>query len=213
MIELEVWSDLVCPWCYVGKRRLEAALAEYEHAGDVVVTWRSFELDPSAPPRREYDNTEHLVRKYGRSRDEILAMQEQMRQTAAADGIVMRHDIARGGNTFDAHRLTHLAREHGLQDAVVERLMRGFHTEGRVLGDHDTLAELAVEAGLPEGEVGAVLASDRFADAVRADERAAAELGARGVPFFVADRAVAASGAQPPEVLRALLDRARPAAA
>ena len=213
MIELEVWSDLVCPWCYIGKRRLEAALAEYEHAGDVVVTWRSFELDPSAPPQREYDNTEHLVRKYGRSREEVLAMQEQMRQTAAADGIEMRHDIARSGNSFDAHRLTHLAREHGLQDAVVERLMLGYHSEGRVLGDHDTLVQLAVEAGLPEAEVRAVLSSDRFADAVRQDEQTAAGFGVRGVPFFVADRAVGASGAQPPEILRRLLDQARPEAA
>ena len=206
-MHVEIWSDIACPWCYVGKRRFEAALAAFEHREEVRVTWRSFELDPSAPPAREGDGATHLARKYGTSREQALAMHERMTATAAEDGLDFRFDLARGGNTFDAHRLVHLAEAHGVQDAMKERLMRAYLTEGEPIGDPAALERLAVEIGLPADEVRDLLAGDRFADEVREDERTAARFGIHAVPFFVVDRALGASGAQPPEVLGELLRR------
>jgi predicted DsbA family dithiol-disulfide isomerase len=208
-VHVEIWSDIACPWCYVGKRRFEAALAAYEHRDEVQVTWRSFELDPSAPREREHDGATHLAEKYGTSRDEALAMQRRMTDAAAEDGLEFRFDIARGGNTFDAHRLVHLAAAHGMQDAMKERLMRAYLTEGELIADPAVLTRLAVEAGLPEDEVRDTLATDRFAADVREDERTAERIGIRAVPFFVVDRAVGASGAHPPEALLELLRRGR----
>jgi predicted DsbA family dithiol-disulfide isomerase len=208
-VHVEIWSDIACPWCYVGKRRFEAALAAYEHRDEVQVTWRSFELDPSAPREREHDGATHLAEKYGTSRDEALAMQQRMTDAAAKDGLEFRFDIARGGNTFDAHRLVHLAAAHGMQDAMKERLMRAYLTEGQLIGDPAVLTRLAVETGVPEDEVRDTLATDRFAADVRDDERTAERIGIRAVPFFVVDRAVGASGAHPPEALLELLRRGR----
>jgi predicted DsbA family dithiol-disulfide isomerase len=207
-MHVEIWSDIACPWCYVGKRRFEAALAAFEHRDDVEVTWRSFELDPGAPVERGGDRVEHLAAKYGTTRERAQEMHDRMTAVAAAEGLDFRFDIARGGNMFDAHRIVHLAAEHGRQDAMKERLFRAYLTEGRVVGDHATLEELAVEVGLPADEVRAVLSGDRFAAEVRDDERTAASLGISAVPFFVVDRAMGASGAQPPEVLRGMLEQA-----
>jgi predicted DsbA family dithiol-disulfide isomerase len=210
-VHLEIWSDIACPWCYVGKRRIEAAVARSEHRDDVRVTWRSFELDPSAPRERPHDASAHLAEKYGVTREHAEAMHAQMTEVAAREGLAFRFDLARGGNTFDAHRLTHLAAAHGLQDAMEERLMRGYLCEGEPIGDAAALERLAIEAGLPDEEVRDVLAGDRYAEAVREDERAAAALGIHAVPCFVVDRRIAVSGAQPPEILAALLERAREA--
>ena len=207
-MNVEIWSDIACPWCYVGKRRFEAALAAFEHRDQVRVTWRSFELDPGAPRERDVDGATHLADKYGTTRDRALEMQRSMTEAAAGDGLDFRFDIARGGNTFDAHRLVHLAAEHGIQDAVKERFMRAYLTEGEPIGDPDALARLAVEAGLREAEVRDVLTTERFALEVRADERTAHGLGINAVPFFVVDRALGAAGAHPPEALRGLLERA-----
>jgi predicted DsbA family dithiol-disulfide isomerase len=202
---VEIWSDIACPWCYVGKRRFEAALATFEQRDDVEVVWRSFELDPAAPRERPVDGATHLAEKYGTTRERALEMHRHMTEVAAGDGLEFRFDRARGGNTFDAHRLLHLAAEHGLQDAVKERLMRAYLTEGEPIGDPGALERLAVGAGLPPEAVADVLATDRFAAEVRADERTAAELGIHAVPFFVVDRALGASGAHPPEVLGEML--------
>jgi predicted DsbA family dithiol-disulfide isomerase len=208
-VHVEIWSDIACPWCYVGKRRFEAALAAYEHRDEVQVTWRSFELDPTAPREREPDGATHLADKYGTSREEALAMQQRMTDTGAGDGLEFRFDIARGGNTFDAHRLLHLAAAHGMQAAMKERLMRAYLTEGELIADHAVLARLGVEAGLPEDEVRDTLATDRFATEVREDQRTAQRIGIQAVPYFVVDRAVGASGAHPPEALLELLRRGR----
>jgi predicted DsbA family dithiol-disulfide isomerase len=207
-MNVEIWSDIACPWCYVGKRRFEAALAAFEHRDDVTLTWRSFELDPSAPHEREGDRDEHLARKYGMTREQAAQMHAQMTEVAAAAGLDFRFDIARGGTTFDAHRVVHLAAAHGKQDAMKERLLRAHFTEGELVSDHDVLTRLAVETGLPEDEVRDVLATDRYAAEVRDDERTASQLGISAVPFFVADRAIGASGAQPPEVLLEFLRKA-----
>jgi predicted DsbA family dithiol-disulfide isomerase len=207
-LRVEIWSDIACPWCYIGKRRFEAALAEFDHSDEVEVTWRSFELDPSAPREREGDRVEQLARKYGTTREQAQAMHEQMTGIAAGEGLDLRFDIARSGNTFDAHRLTHLAAAHGLQDAMKERLFRAYLSEGQAIGDPAVLERLALELGMPEDEVRDVLTGDRYAGEVREDEQLAASLAITAVPFFVVDRAIAASGAQPPALLRELLDRA-----
>jgi predicted DsbA family dithiol-disulfide isomerase len=207
-VNVEIWSDVVCPWCYIGKRRFEAALEGFEHRDDVQVLWRSFELDPQAPRVHTVDGATHLAQKYGKTRDEALAMQQRVAAIATGDGLVFRHDLARGGNTFDAHRLLHLAATYELQDPLKERLMAAYHSEGESIGDVAVLERLAIEVGLPEIEVRGVLASDRFAAEVRDDEHNARALGVSGVPFFVVDRAFAASGAQSPEVLGDLLRRA-----
>jgi predicted DsbA family dithiol-disulfide isomerase len=206
-MDIEIWSDIACPWCYVGKRRFEAALAAFEHRDEVSVTWRSFELDPAAPAQRTVDSATHLAEKYGMSRDEALARQRSLAEVAAGDGLDMRSDLARGGNTFDAHRLVQLAKAHGVQDAMKERLMRAYHTEGEPIGDPDTLRRLALEVGLPEDEVRDVLDTDRYAADVREDERTAMSLGISAVPFFVVDRRMGAAGAHPAEALGELLRR------
>ncbi len=215
-MHVEIWSDIACPWCYVGKRRFEGALASFAHRDDVRVTWRSFELDPAAPREREGDRAVHLAEKYGVTVDEARAMHDQMTHVAAGEGLDFRFETVRGANTFDAHRLLHLAAAHDRQDAVKERLMRAHFTEGELISDHGALERLAVDAGLAEPEVREVLASDRYAAEVRQDERTAAALGIRAVPFFVVDRAFGASGAHPSPVLLGLLERgcgARPAVA
>jgi predicted DsbA family dithiol-disulfide isomerase len=204
-VQVEIWSDVVCPWCYLGKRRFESALADFEHRDEVEVRWRSFELDPQAPRERDVDLATHLAQKYGMSREEALARHRELADMGTLDGISYRFDIARGGNTFDAHRLLHLAAEHGLQDELKERLMRAYHSEGEPIGDPAALERLAVEAGLDASEVHEVLAGERYAAEVRGDERTAAEFGIRGVPFFVVDRSLAVSGAQPREAFSELL--------
>jgi predicted DsbA family dithiol-disulfide isomerase len=202
-VKVEVWSDIVCPWCYLGKRRLERALARFEHAGDVEVVWRSFELDPSAPARRG-PTLEHLARKYGLTIEDARRMHERMTALAAAEGLEYHLDETQGGNTFDAHRLLHLARERGVQDAMKERLMRAYFTEREPIGDRQVLARLGSELGL--SDAGEVLASDAFAAAVRADEHQARLFGINAVPFFVIDRYYAVEGAQPPELILGALN-------
>jgi predicted DsbA family dithiol-disulfide isomerase len=206
-MDVEIWSDIACPWCYVGKRRFEAALAGFEQRDDVTVTWRSFELDPDAPMERPVDSATHLAEKYGMTRDEAVARQHSLAEVAAGDGLQMRADLVKGANTFDAHRLVQLAKANGVQDAMKERLMRAYHTEGERLGDRETLVRLALEVGLPEDEVRDVLAGERFATEVREDERTAMALGINAVPFFVVDRRIGAAGAHPPEALGELLRR------
>jgi len=197
---------VVCPWCYVGKRRLEAALAEFPHPVDI--HWHAFELDPSAPVRREGSYEQRLAEKYGVSVSEAAAMTARMTAAAAEDGLDFRFDIARPGNTFDAHRLLHLAGVRGVQDAVKERLLRATFTEGEPIADHETLVRLVTEAGLDPDEARAVLADGTYGDDVRADEQMAARLGISGVPFFVIDEKYGVSGAQPSDLLRQVLDKA-----
>jgi predicted DsbA family dithiol-disulfide isomerase len=204
-MHVEIWSDIACPWCYVGKRRFEAALAIFEHRDDVQVTWRSFELDPGAPASREESGAEHLAAKYGMTVEEARARQAELARMGAADGLDLHFERVQGANTFDAHRLTHLAAAHGLQDAMVERLQRAYFTDGELISDHATLVRLAAEVGLPEEEAREMLASDRFTAEVRDDEATATTIGISAVPTFVLDRRMGAAGAQAPEVLRELL--------
>jgi predicted DsbA family dithiol-disulfide isomerase len=204
-VEVEIWSDVACPWCYIGKRRFEAALEQFEHGDEVTVTWRSFELDPGAPHERTGDRAERVAEKYGMTVQQAREAGERLTAEAAGESLLFRFDIARSGNTFDGHRLVHLAAAHDLQDAMKERLLRAYFTEGELISDRDTLVRLAVEVGLDEQEVRELLAGDRYADEVRNDERAALELGISAVPTFVVDRKLGVSGAQPPEALLGLL--------
>lgn len=207
-VHIEIWSDVVCPWCYIGKRRFEVALASFAYAHDVTLSYRSFELDPAAPALRTGTHAEHLARKYGMAVEEAEQLDQQMTHRAAAEGLDFRFDIIRAGNTFDAHRLLHLAKDHGVQPELKERLMRATFTEGLPIADKNTLERLAAEVGVPASEARAVLASDAHAGAVREDERQAARYGITGVPFYVADGRYAVSGAQPTEVFVELLRRA-----
>jgi predicted DsbA family dithiol-disulfide isomerase len=211
-VKVEIWSDVVCPWCYIGKRRFEAALARFPRADQVTVEWKSFELDPSAPPTAELSGThaEQLQRKFRRPKEQIDQMLEHVTTLAAGEGLDFRFDLNRGGNSFDAHRLLHLAKAHVRQDALKERFDRGTFTEGLAVSDHDELTALAVEVGLDEAEVRDVLASGRFADAVRDDEAEARALGITGVPFFVIDGRYGVSGAQPPDLFLRALTQAWP---
>ncbi|MBC3760876.1 DsbA family oxidoreductase [Quadrisphaera oryzae] len=216
-MKVEIWSDVVCPWCYVGKRRFEEALSRFEHADAVEVTWRAFELDPNSSSHPEGtevgpdDYAERLSRKYGTGVERGREMVSQMTATAAAEGLELRFDRAVKANTIDAHQVIHLALERGgpaLQGAVKERLLRAYFTDGEAVGDRAVLQRLAVEAGLDGDDVAAVLAEGRHVGAVRADEAEASALGITGVPFFVLDRKYGVSGAQPAEVLLSALQQA-----
>jgi predicted DsbA family dithiol-disulfide isomerase len=211
-VKVEIWSDVVCPWCYVGKRQFEDALSRFGHADQVTVEWRSFELDPSAPARVDLPMATVLQRKYGMTAEQALAANQKMTALAASVGLEYHLDAVQMGNTFDAHRVIHLAATHGLGDAMKERLLAAYFTEGELPSDHDTLVRLAAEVGLDPAEVGEALTGDAFAAEVRGDEARATSLGATGVPFFVIDEAYGVSGAQPPEVLLGALEQAWSAA-
>ena len=200
-MRVDVWSDVVCPWCYLGKRRLESALARFPHADEASVVWHAFELDPSAPRRRELPPAEHLARKYGMTPEQVAASWQRLTDLAAAEGLEYHLDRTQGGNTFDAHRLIQLGAERGLQDQVKERFLRAYFTESAAIGAPEQLEALAVEAGLPRDEVADVLATDRFAEEVREDELTARGYGINGVPFFVVGGRYGVSGAQSSELL------------
>lgn len=209
-LRIDVWSDIACPWCYVGKRRFEAALERFEHASEVDLHWRSFELDPAAPKQLSGDVSyaERLAKKYGATPTRAQQMIDQMTETAAADGLSFRFDRIQPGNTFDAHRLVHLAAERGAQDAMKEAFFRAYLEEGVAIGDEEAIAAVATGIGLDADEVRGVLQSDAFAADVRLDEQQAAELGIRGVPFFVLDRRYAIQGAQSADTVLSVLRKA-----
>jgi len=209
-LELEVWSDIACPWCYVGKRRLESALKQFPHAAEVQLVWRSFELDPAAPRERPRDisHVEFIARKYGMPVAQAQKATDHLLSLARVEGLSFDFEHIRSGNTFDAHRLVHLGHERGIQDAVKERFLKAYFEQGELMSDHGTLVRLATEAGLEASEVTDVLAGDSYAAAVRTDETQARELGISGVPCFVFDRQFGVSGAQSVDVMLSALQRA-----
>jgi predicted DsbA family dithiol-disulfide isomerase len=207
-MQVEIWSDIVCPWCYLGKRHFEQALAEFEHRDDVQVIYRSFQLDPAAPEGATTPTIELLADKYGMTPAQASQAQREMEERAAADGLTFRMEGLRRGNTRDAHRVIQLAKDRGLQEAVVERLHRAYFTEQDSVFDHKALTRLAVEAGLDRDEVASVLAGDAYSEQVDTDEAMARALGATGVPLFVIDRKYGISGAQPADTVAQVLERA-----
>jgi predicted DsbA family dithiol-disulfide isomerase len=208
-VRVDIWSDVVCPWCYLGKRRFERALESFEDRASVEVVHRSFQLDPTRPKGQTQNRREMLMAKYHLTAGQVETMDARMEQTAAADGLEYHLGDGVTGNTFDAHRLLHLAAERGRQDAALERFYRAYFSEGRSLFDDASLTALAVEAGLDAADVGRVLASDAYAAEVATDIREAQALGANGVPFFVVDNRFGVSGAQSIDVFAQVLARAR----
>ena len=210
-VKIEIWSDVVCPWCYIGKRRIENALAGFAHADEVEVHWRSYQLDPGAPVVPTETSTTMLTRKYGQSPAGAQQMQDRVEAVAAEDGLVYRLSETLHLNTVDAHRLIHLAHAEGgneLQGRVKEALLEAYFTHARDVSDHAVLREVAVTAGLDGVRVDEVLASREFEAEVRADVEQAQAYGATGVPFFVIDQKYGVSGAQPTEVFAQVLERA-----
>lgn len=207
-MKVEVWTDIHCPWCYIGKRRLEQALDQFEQREQVEIIWRSYQLDPSAP--RHYAGTANdlLAQKYGMSRQRAEQAHAQLTALAARDGLEYHFERVQLGNSFDAHRLVHLAAAHGLAHEVEERLLKAHFTDGLSVSDPDTLVTLAAEVGLDAEETRTMLNSDAYAADVRADVQRAAALGINGVPFFLFDEKYAVSGAQPVELFQEALSRA-----
>ncbi|MBW5486460.1 DsbA family oxidoreductase [Streptomyces bambusae] len=208
-MRVEIWSDIACPWCYIGKARFAEGLSRFEHRDEVEVVFRSFELDPRGAKGVTAPVVEMLAKKYGRTLDEARGMEEHVAATARAEGLAYSTEGRLHGNTFDIHRLLHLAAARGRQEELLDLAFRANFADGAGVYDHGTLLRLAVEAGLDEAEAREVLADDSaYADAVRADEREAAELGANAVPFFVLDRRYGISGGQPAEVFTQALQQA-----
>ena len=207
-MKIEIWSDIACPWCYVGKRRFEQALARFPQRDALQITWRSFELDPNAPTRHDLPSTQLLAQKYGVPVAQAEAMNARLAGEGRKEGLELHLDRIVVGNTFDAHRLLHLAATLGVREAAVERLFRAYLTEGAALGEHATLVRLASEVGIPAPRVTAMLASDEFAAEVRADEARARGFGISGVPFFAIDERYGVSGAQSPDAILGALQQA-----
>jgi predicted DsbA family dithiol-disulfide isomerase len=199
-MQIEIWSDVVCPWCYIGKRRLERALGDFEHADEVEVTWRSFQLNPDAPATA-VPTLDYLAQRFG---PQAQAMTARVAEMGKGEGLTLDFASSLTVNTLEAHRMLHLAADLGIGDAAKERLLRAHFTEGADVSDHETLTKLMVEAGplqasTVEARVREVLAGTEYADAVQADIDMARRLGANGVPFFVIDRKYGISGAQAAE--------------
>jgi predicted DsbA family dithiol-disulfide isomerase len=195
-VKIEVWSDVVCPWCYIGKGRLDRALREFEHAAEVEVIWRSYQLNPDMPPGQAVPTLDYLAGRFG---PQAKAMVSRVADLAAAEGLAFDYDASLAVNTLDAHRTLHLAADLGLADAAQERLFRAHFAEGADLSEPDALAALLGQVGVPADRVHEVLAGTQYADEVRADIDQANAYGAGGVPFFVIDRRYGISGAQPVE--------------
>ena len=207
---IEIWSDVVCPWCYVGKRRLETALAGFEHAADVELVYRSFQLDPAAPPVPTESVAESLGRKYGGGPAAGQRMVDQMEAVAAEEGLLFRLGEAQRVGTVDAHRLLHLALADGTatQVALKEELLAAYFLRAENVADHDVLRAAAATVGLDADRVEEVLGSQEYAEAMEADIRQAAAYGATGVPFFVVDGRYGISGAQPAATFTQVLTQA-----
>lgn len=206
-MRVDVWSDVVCPFCYIGKKRLEKAA---EETGiELEIFWHSYELDPNAPARQEGTNSERLAAKYGRSLAEVEEMQRNIAKMAQEEGIEFNWEKANSGNTFDAHRIIHLAQSMGLGSEAKEAFFYSYMTQGLAIGERETLEDVAARIGLNPNQVDDVLNSNEFAEFVKYDEEVAHEqLQVKGVPFFVFDQRVALAGAQPVDVLKDVMEKA-----
>jgi predicted DsbA family dithiol-disulfide isomerase len=207
-VRIEIWSDVVCPWCYIGKRHLEQALAGFAHRDDVEIEYRSFELDPGAPGVPVETTVEALAKKLGTDVPGARQLMTRADGAAAAAGLEFHHADTPHARTVDAHRLLHLAKAEGRQAELKESLLAAFFGRGESMGDHDVLRRVAVDTGLDPARVDQVLSSDEYADAVAVDIAKARAYGAGGVPFYVVDEKFGLSGAQPTEVFAQVLDRA-----
>lgn len=198
-MKVDIWSDVRCPFCYIGKRKFETALAQYEHKDSVEVEWHSFELDPNAETLPDVDAVEYLANRYGRPREWAEEMHQNVTDTAAEVGLKFNLAQSVVANSFDAHRLIQLAKTEGLGDEIEEKLFEAHFTNGVDISDHASLIEIGVAAGLDKISVETMLGGKDFTDEVRYDEQTAQSIGVKGVPFFVFNQKLAVSGAQPPE--------------
>lgn len=205
-MKIEIWSDIACPFCYIGERHLELALESFDHRDDVEIVPRAFELDPTAAPGEHRPMADALAAKFGTTPAQVSAMQRGIADKAHAVGLEFDTSTASVSNTFDAHRLVHLAREAGLDRELLAALMRGYFAHGLHVGDHEALVAVATQVGLDEARVRAVLSGTDYADDVRSDESRARTLGISGVPFFLIDGTYGLSGAQPVAAFRSALD-------
>jgi predicted DsbA family dithiol-disulfide isomerase len=207
-MKVEIWSDFVCPFCYIGKRRFEEALEQFPNKNDVEIVYRSFELDPNAQRDADHDLHDMLASKYGMSRERAIAMNNDVSGQAKSVGLTFNFKTMILTNSFDAHRLAHFAGHHGRMRDMTEKLLKAYFTDSKHLGDHEVLAALAAEVGLDQNEAAQMLAGEAYTKEVRGDEREAAQLGVRGVPFFVINRKYAISGAQSSETFLGALHKA-----
>lgn len=207
-MKVEIWSDVACPWCFIGKRRFESALENFEHKDEVEVQWRSYQLDPTLPQHYDGTETEYLSEIKGMPQQQVRQMFDHVTAQAAGEGLAYDFDKIVVANSFMAHRFMHLAKEHGRMDAAKEALLSGHFERGEDIGDIEYLVRTGVVLGLDEAEVREALAGDKYAAEVRADIAEARALGVNGVPFFVLDRKYGISGAQPAEVFGRALQQA-----
>lgn len=207
-MKIEIWSDIACPFCYIGKRRIEYALQHLHFANEVNITWRSFELNPDAPKEVSKDIYDMLAEKYGRTREWALGSTQRVGKMAEEVGLHFNFETQKPTNSFNAHRIIQLAKKHGLQDIAEERFFKAYFCEGANVADDETLIKLGEEIGLSKTDIISVLQSDKFAYDVRTDQLEARNFGISGVPFFVIDRKFGISGAQPSEVFIDTLNKA-----
>lgn len=207
-MQIDIWSDIACPWCYIGKRRLETALADHPQRDDLQVTWRSYQLDPTLPEHYEGTEADYLASRKGMPVEQVREMFGHVAEQAAGEGLAYDFDRLVVANSARAHELLHLAKDRGVADAVKEALLSGHFEHGLDIGDVDSLVRVGVDAGLDEGEVRSALADGRYKAAVAADIDMARQIGVTGVPFVVVDMKYAVSGAQPPELFREVVDKA-----
>jgi protein disulfide-isomerase len=198
-MKIEIWSDVMCPFCYIGKRRLEQALEQIPGSEAYSIEWKSFQLDPDLVTNGKENPYEYLADRKGISYEESVKMHENVVNAAREVGLDYRFDKAVVANSLDAHRLSHLAKQHGVGNALEERLFQAYFTEGRDIADHATLTEFGVEVGIPQADIDMLFNGDQFLAEVQRDIAEAQQIGVRGVPFFVFDRKYAVSGAQPVE--------------
>lgn len=207
-MKIEIWSDVACPWCYIGKRRFETALAAFPHRDSVQVTWRSYQLDPSLPDHYDGTTVEYLSTRKGMAPAQVAGMFAHVAEQAKAEGLNYSFDDVVVANSFTSHRLIHLAAAHGLQDAAKERLLSDHFEHGKDIGSQDYLTSLGLDLGIGAAALDELFCTDKYADAVRLDFEEGRSLGIAGVPFFVIDRKFGLSGAQPAETFSIALEQA-----
>ncbi|WP_138420044.1 DsbA family oxidoreductase [Aquibacillus sediminis] len=206
-MKVQIWSDIVCPFCYIGKRRYEAALQQFDHKDDIEMEFKSFQLDPNAEKGTDKDLHQSLATKYGVSYEEGKAMNDRMTEQAKEVGLDYHLDHAIPTNTEDAHRLSYYAKQHGKMNQMMERIMHAYFTESLDVGDHETLVKLAGEVGLDQEDTRQILSDGAFKQEVQVDQQQAAQIGVQGVPFFVFNQKYAVSGAQPTETFLEVLEK------
>lgn len=207
-LKIEIWSDVMCPFCYIGKRRIEQALADFPHNESVEIEWKSYQLDPEAPKNSPLDSYDYLANRYGKDRTWSIETHNQVTEQAKLDGLEYRFDRSVVANSFDAHRLSHFAKSKGKGNELEELIFKAYFTDGKNVSDLEMLVELGKSVGLDENELRTVLESDQYSDEVKIDIHEANQIGVRGVPFFVFDSKYAVSGAQPREAFDQTLAKA-----